>query len=85
LPDNIHDHTYIWNLEDLNDFPPVDDCDNLLFIKKTDLNDSTIRLIEENGYIFKHQSVSVWVEKIYKLQDNFPKMWIYTVYEKKVE
>ena len=83
-PNNVHKQTRINSLEELNDFPPVDGCTNLLFIKKPDLKDAdAIRRIEEKGYVFIHQSVPVWVEKIYKVHDNFPNMWIYTLYEYK--
>ena len=82
LPNNIQNQTHIHSLEELNDFLPVDGCDNLLFIKKPDLqHTNAIQIMEEKGYVFKQQSVPYWIEKIYKLQDNFPNMWIYTLYE----
>jgi len=80
-PDNIQNQTYIRSSEELDDYLPIEGFDNLLFIKKPDWKDTElIRSIEERGYVFKQQSVPFWVEKIYKLHDNFPNMWIYTLY-----
>jgi len=84
LPNNIKKQTHIHSVEEINVFPPMDSCDNLLFIRKCDLKDPNVtQLIEKNGYIFKKQSVPIWVEGVFKLHDNFPKMWIYTLYEHK--
>jgi len=84
LPNNIVSQIHIHSVEEIDHYPPVDSCDNLLFIKKTNLKDpNVVWLIKEKEYVFKQQSVPIWVEKVYKVHDNFPNMWIYTLYEKK--
>jgi len=80
-PGNIQSQRYILNLEHLNEYLPAEGVDHLLFIKKPDLQDSDlVQSIEEMGYVFKKQSVPAWVEKSYKIHDNFPNMWIYTLF-----
>jgi len=80
-PPNLQDQVYINDIDVLNVHPPLEGYDNLLFIKKTYLqNSEVVRELEERGYVFKQQSVPLWIEKIYKLHDNFPNMWIYTLY-----
>jgi phosphatidylinositol glycan class B len=80
-PSNLQNQIYIRSLEELNDYLPVEGYENLLFVKKPDLqNIDVVRAIEEKKYVFKQQSVPSWIEKTYKLHDNFPTMWIYTLY-----
>lgn len=80
-PDNLQNQIYISNLEELNNYLPVEGYETLLFIKKSDWQNTDITsTLKERGYIFKQQSVPVWVEKMYRCHDNFPEMWIYTLY-----
>ena len=81
-PDNIKSSIHIQNLEELNDSLLIAGYDNLLFVKKPDLeHPNAARFIEENGFIFEKQSVPVWVEKIHKIHDNYSTMWAYTLYK----